>query len=213
MDEEKEQLLTGQRNRMVDRQIAGRGIENKRVLEAMRTIPRHRFVPEEQKLSAYDDKPLTIGHGQTISQPYIVALMTELCDLRGNEKVLEIGTGSGYQAAILGTLASEVYSIEIHEELSKRAGRILTKLGFSNIHLIVGSGYNGLPEEAPFDAVILTAAPPSIPQILIDQLIDGGILVAPEGGLSQRLVKIEKQFGQVSKQSICSVAFVPMVER
>ncbi len=213
MDEEKEQLLTGQRNRMVDRQIAGRGIENKRVLEAMRTIPRHKFVPEEQNRSAYDDKPLTIGHGQTISQPYIVALMSELCDLRGKEKVLEIGTGSGYQAAILGTLAAEVYSIEIHEELSKRAGRILKELGFANIHLIVGSGYNGLPEEMPFDAVILTAAPPSIPQILIDQLDGGGVLVAPEGKLSQRLVKIEKQFGQVSKQTICSVAFVPMVDR
>lgn len=213
MDAQKDSDYTKRRNKMVERQIASRGIQNPRVLDAMRSVPRHRFVPEGQNLAAYDDKPLSIGYGQTISQPYIVALMTEMCDLRGEEKVLEVGTGSGYQTAILASLAGEVFSIEIYESLSKRAQKILDELGYDNVHLIVGSGFDGVPSEAPFDAIILTASPSAIPQTLIDQLADGGVLVGPEGSISQRLVKIEKQFGQISKKTICSVAFVPMVDK
>ncbi len=199
------------RNRMVMTQIEARGVTDERVLAAMRRVERHKFVPGQQVASAYEDHPLPIGHGQTISQPYIVALMTELCDLDGGEKVLEIGTGSGYQAAVLSLLSKSVYSIEIVEPLGKSARRSLAELGYRNVEVRIGDGYAGWPEEAPFDVIILTAAPPKIPGALIDQLIDGGILVAPEGEYAQELVVITKQGGTISRRTVTYVRFVPMI--
>jgi len=199
------------RDIMVKRQIESRGISDQRVLNAMRSVERHKFVPGQHISSAYEDHPLPIGHGQTISQPYIVALMTELCELSGNEKVLEIGTGSGYQAAVLSMLAKEVYSIEIVKPLGKSAEKKLESLGHKNVHVRIGDGYMGWPEESPFDVIILTASPPSIPQTLIDQLKEGGILIAPEGDLMQELVKITKNNGKIQKKTVTYVRFVPMV--
>jgi protein-L-isoaspartate(D-aspartate) O-methyltransferase len=199
------------RELMVKNQIKERGVTDERVLKAMRTVERHLFIPSQVITEAYNDHPLPIGHGQTISQPYIVALMTELCELRGSEKVLEIGTGSGYQTAILAILAKKVYSIEIVEPLGKSAHSLLTRLGYENVEIRIGDGYKGWPEEAPFDRIILTASPPSIPQALIDQLADGGILVSPEGEYMQELVRIRKNGGSIAKESITYVRFVPMV--
>jgi protein-L-isoaspartate(D-aspartate) O-methyltransferase len=199
------------RELMVKNQIEARGVTDKRVLSAMRSVERHKFVPGHHISSAYEDHPLPIGHGQTISQPYIVALMTELCELNGNEKVLEIGTGSGYQAAVLSLLAKEVYSIEIVEPLAISASQKLAELGYKNVHIRIGDGYQGLPEKAPFDVIILTASPPKIPQALIDQLGEGGVLVAPEGDYSQELVKVTKQNGKITKRTITYVRFVPMI--
>jgi protein-L-isoaspartate(D-aspartate) O-methyltransferase len=199
------------RNLMVKQQIEVRGVSDARVLAAMRKVERHRFVPGHQVASAYEDHPLPIGHNQTISQPYIVALMTELCDLDGSEKVLEIGTGSGYQAAVLSLLAASVYSIEIVEPLGKSAESRLAELGYKNIYVKIGDGYRGWPEEAPFDVIILTAAPPKIPQDLIDQLADGGILVAPEGEYAQELVIITRQGMQLARRTVTYVRFVPMI--
>jgi protein-L-isoaspartate(D-aspartate) O-methyltransferase len=199
------------RELMVKNQIEARGVSDQRVLEAMRKIERHKFVPGQHAASAYEDHPLPIGHGQTISQPYIVALMTELCELRGNEKVLEIGTGSGYQAAILSLLAAEVYSIEIVDPLAKSARQKLKELGYRNVEIRTGDGYQGWPEKAPFDVIMLTASPPKIPQALIDQLADGGVLIAPEGDFSQELIKITKVKGKITKKTVTYVRFVPMV--
>jgi protein-L-isoaspartate(D-aspartate) O-methyltransferase len=199
------------RELMVKNQIEARGVSDQRVLDAMRKVERHKFIPGHEVASAYEDHPLPIGHGQTISQPYIVALMTELCNLDGDEKVLEIGTGSGYQAAILSLLAKEVYSIEIVEPLGKSARLKLAELGYHNIFIKIGDGYQGWPEKAPFDVILLTASPPTIPQSLIDQLGEGGILVAPEGDYSQELVTITKHKGTVTKKSITYVRFVPMI--
>lgn len=200
------------RNKMVDRQIVARGVQDEGVIEAMRTVPRHEFVPQHSAQAAYEDHPLPVGEGQTISQPYIVALMTELCRLTGREKVLEVGTGSGYQAAILAHLAEEVYSLEIVESLYKKASKKLKELGYANIHMVLGSGFRGLPEEAPFDAVLLTAAPAKIPKPLIRQLKDdGGRLVAPVGAFSQELVVLTKENGEVNTQHVTYVQFVPMV--
>ena len=199
------------RDLMVRNQIEARGVSDERVLAAMRRVERHRFVPGQQVASAYEDHPLPIGHGQTISQPYIVALLTELCDLDGSEKVLEIGTGSGYQAAILSLLAKSVYSIEIVEPLGKNARRTLAELGFRNVEVRIGDGYAGWPEEAPFDVIILTAAPPKIPAALLGQLADGGILVAPEGEYAQELVIITKLGGRLTRRTVTYVRFVPMI--
>jgi protein-L-isoaspartate(D-aspartate) O-methyltransferase len=199
------------RELMVRDQIEARGVSDKRVLDAMRSVERHKFIPGHHVTSAYEDHPLPIGHGQTISQPYIVALMTELCELDGTEKVLEIGTGSGYQAAVLSLLAKEVYSIEIVAPLGQSASRKLSELGYHNVQVRIGDGYLGWPDQAPFDVIILTASPPQIPQSLIDQLGEGGILVAPEGEFSQELVKITKQNGKVIKRTITYVRFVPMI--
>jgi protein-L-isoaspartate(D-aspartate) O-methyltransferase len=199
------------RELMVKNQIEARGVTDTRVLKAMRSVERHKFVPGQHLASAYEDHPLPIGHGQTISQPYIVALMTELCELKGDEKVLEIGAGSGYQAAVLSLLAKEVYSIEIVEPLAISASQKLAELGYKNVHIRVGDGYKGLPEKAPFDVVMLTASPPKIPQALIDQLGEGGILVAPEGDYSQELVKLTKQKGKITKRTVTYVRFVPMI--
>lgn len=199
------------RELMVKNQIEARGVTDERVLNAMRKVERHKFIPGHNLSSAYDDHPLPIGHGQTISQPYIVALMTELCELDGTEKILEIGTGSGYQAAVLALLAKEVYSIEIVESLGKSARQKLAELGYRNVEIRIGDGYAGWPEKAPFDVIMLTASPPKIPQSLIDQLSEGGILVAPEGEFSQELVTIKKSNGKISRKTITYVRFVPMV--
>jgi protein-L-isoaspartate(D-aspartate) O-methyltransferase len=199
------------RERMVTKQIESRGINDSRVLDAMRKVKRHKFVPGIHIPSAYEDHPLPIGHGQTISQPYIVALMSELCELDGSERVLEIGTGSGYQAAVLSLLAKEVYSIEIVEPLGKSAAKKLKDYGYSNVKVRIADGYKGWPEHAPFDVIILTASPPQIPKALIEQLADNGVLVAPEGDTVQRLVKITRRGDNYQKDIITYVRFVPMV--
>jgi protein-L-isoaspartate(D-aspartate) O-methyltransferase len=198
------------REKMVDTQIKARGVKDPRVLSAMLKVERHRFVPEEYLNSAYSDQPLPIGEGQTISQPYIVALMTELLKLKGDEKVLEIGTGSGYQAAILAELAKEVYSIEIIESLASMANNRLLELGYQNIKVKAGDGYLGWPEAAPFDALIVTAAPDHIPKPLIDQLKEGGRMVVPVGTYTQELKKIIKRSGKIETTDIIPVIFVPM---
>ena len=198
------------REKMVETQIKARGVKDSRVLSAMMKVERHRFVPKDLQTSAYSDQPLPIGEGQTISQPYIVALMTELLELKGEEKVLEIGTGSGYQAAILAELAKEVYTIEIVENLAASARKTLLELGFKNITVKAGDGYLGWPGVAPFDAIIVTAAPDHVPQPLIDQLKDGGRLVIPVGTFTQELRKIVKRAGKLETTSVIPVIFVPM---
>jgi len=202
-------LFVKQRLRMVEKQIVRRGIEDKQVLEAMRSVPRHRFVPQRFKKNAYDDEPLPIGNDQTISQPYVVALMTELLGLNRESKVLEIGTGSGYQAAVLAELCDSVSSIEIICNLAEQADSVLMALGY-NVDIKCGNGYRGWPEKAPFDAIIVTAAPDEIPEQLIDQLADGGRLVIPVGRYSQSLKLILKTENKVTGTDIIPVRFVPM---
>ena len=198
---------------MVDYQILSREIKDERVIAAMKNTPRHLFVPDNVKRYAYEDRPPPIGHSQTISQPYIVALMTELLELKEDEKVLEIGTGSGYQAAILAQLAGEVYSIEIVEALAKSSKKLLADLKYGNVTVIHGDGYQGLPSQAPFDKIIITAAPPEIPEKLVEQLKKGGIMVLPVGELYQELLVINKeQDGSITKKSAGGVRFVPMVK-
>ena len=200
------------RERMVRQQIAARGIRAERVLDAMRSVPRHLFVPLESRHSAYMDGPLSIGQGQTISQPYIVALMTEALELKCHGGVLEIGTGSGYQAAILSQLASHVYTVERIPELASRAQDLFHQLGYDNISMHVGDGTLGWLEHAPYEAIIITAAAPEIPRPLTDQLAEGGRLVAPIGGSwSQSLVRVRKQRGHLRRQELTSVAFVPLI--
>jgi len=198
------------RNLMVERQIEARGVKDSRVLEAMRKVPRHRFVPEKLQSQAYDDEPLPIGAGQTISQPYIVAFMTEKLSLQPNDRVLEIGTGSGYQAAILAELCDSVFTIEIIPELSERAQQVLTKLGYRNIQFKIGDGYIGWPEKSPFDAIIVTAAPDHIPQPLVEQLKVGGRMVIPVGDFFQDLYLVTKTEKGFKKKRILPVRFVPM---
>ena len=199
------------RNHMVTEQIVSRGIQDERLLEALRSVPRHWFVPEEYVNIAYSDSPLPIGQGQTISQPYIVALMTELLELQGEENVLEVGTGSGYQAALLAFLAKQVHTIERHEALAVKAEKVLMKLGLTNVEVHVGDGTLGLPEYAPFKAIMITAAAPHVPQPLFDQLIDGGSLVLPEGGAGgQMLDRWRKKDGEYEQKHITPVAFVPL---
>ena len=202
------------RERMVREQIEARDVRNPDVLRAMRTTPRHLFVPPEMRSMAYRDQPLPIGGGQTISQPYIVAVMTELLQTAKTQKVLEIGTGSGYQAAVLSPLAGRVYTIEIVPELAARSAALLEELGCSNVTVRQGDGYLGWPEQAPFDRIILTAAPDEVPKALLNQLKPGGRLVAPVGStpLTQDLVVIEKGAdGRIRERSIFPVRFVPMV--
>ncbi|MFP3941947.1 MAG: protein-L-isoaspartate(D-aspartate) O-methyltransferase [Acidobacteriota bacterium] len=199
------------RARMVEEQIVARGVRQPEVLEAMRQVPRHLFVPDHLRDRAHDDRPLPIAYDQTISQPYMVALMTELLDLSGDEKVLEIGTGSGYHSAVLSRVADEVYSIEIIEPLSHRADVRLRHLGYGNVHLKVGDGYGGWPAYAPFDAIILTAAPPRLPQPLLDQLKVGGRMVVPVGDYFQDLRLIVKnEDNTFTNRRIAPVRFVPM---
>lgn len=204
-------FFSTKRYQMVKEQIQYRGIKDSLVLKAMLKVPRHLFVPEYLKSQAYQDYPLPIGEGQTISQPYIVAFMTEALQLKGNEKVLEIGTGSGYQAAVLAEIAGQVYTIEIIPTLGHRAAELLKKLGYQNVHVVIGDGYRGLPDQAPFDAIIVTAAPEHIPQPLIDQLKPSGRMVIPVGDFYQELVLVTKKSdGSIQQQALLPVRFVPM---
>jgi protein-L-isoaspartate(D-aspartate) O-methyltransferase len=204
--------LAAARRTMIDRDLRGRGIKDPKVLAAMEEVPRHLFVPKNLRRSAYDDRALPIGEGQTISQPYVVAYMSELLELRGNEKVLEIGTGSGYQTAVLARLAAEVYSIEIIPALSESAKRIVEQLGFGNVYLKVGDGFFGWEEKAPFDAILLTAAAPEVPQLLWRQLREGGRIIMPMGAPRQvqRLVRVRKVAGKQIVEELKDVLFVPM---
>jgi protein-L-isoaspartate(D-aspartate) O-methyltransferase len=199
---------------MVRQQIMARGVEDPRILEAMRKVPRHLFVPENYRHFSYRDHPVPIGRNQTISQPYVVAFMTEALDLKSKDRVLEIGTGSGYQAAVLAEIVEEVYTIEIIEELGKRARQTLDGLGYKNIHVKIGDGYKGWPEKAPFDAVIVTCAPEQIPKALIEQLRDGGRMIIPVGraGTIQKLVRAVKKKGKLETKVVMPVRFVPMVK-
>ncbi len=200
------------RDRMVETQLVSRGIHDQKVLDAMRKVPRHLFVDEALKEQAYSDHPLPIGDKQTISQPYIVALMTEALDLQGHEKILEIGTGSGYQAAVLAELAFRVFSVERNPNLAFRANQIFQKLGYKNIIVRVSDGSMGWPDEAPFDGILVTAGTPKVPQPLVDQLGEGGRLVVPVGDrLSQELVLVESIQGEVRKTNLGGVRFVDLV--
>lgn len=201
------------RERMVREQLQARDVKDARVLAAMRKVPRHKFVLPELADSAYEDGALPLLLGQTISQPYIVGYMTQALSLKGGEKVLEIGTGSGYQAAVLAEIAAEVYSIEILPELAERAQRILQELGYRNVRIRAGDGYQGWPEAAPFDGVIVTAAPDHVPQPLIDQLKPGGRMIIPVGRYEQELILIEKGEKGVTRRSTIPVRFVPMTGR
>ena len=196
---------------MVESQIVARGVRDPRVLAAMRKVPRHRFVDDAQRAEAYEDHPLPIPGNQTISQPYIVALMTELLELKPDSRVLEIGTGSGYQSAVLAELAKEVYTIEIVPELARLARTRLSELDYANVTVREGDGYRGWPEHAPFDGIIVTAAPERIPQPLLDQLAPGGIMVIPVGGFFQELKVFRKSAdGRITERDILPVRFVPM---
>lgn len=206
----KEDMFINSHLIMLDKQIKARGITDPLVLKAMARVKRHLFVPEYLRDMAYNDYPLPIGHGQTISQPYIVALMTELLELKGGERVLEIGTGSGYQAAVLAQIASEVYSVEIVQKLAQEVKNRLQALGYTNIKVKAGDGYKGWPEEAPFDGIILTAAPDHIPGSLIEQLKIGGIMVLPIGAYFQDLYRIRRSYEGIFQEKIAPVRFVPM---
>ena len=202
-----------ERHAMVETQLRARGIEDERVLAAMARVPRHLFVPEPWRLRAYDDSPLPIGAGQTISQPYVVAYMTELLQVEPEHEVLEIGTGSGYQAAVLAELARRVSSIEIVPELAARARATLAEAGYGNVEVREGNGYLGWPERAPFARILVTAAPPEIPSALVDQLAVGGRMVLPVGIDSQEIVVITRTAEGVREERTLPVRFVPMVDR
>ncbi len=202
-----------ERDRMVETQIVTGGITDQAVLAAMRRVPRHRFVPDSESEDAYGDFPLSIGYEQTISQPFIVAYMTEALQLKPDEKVLEIGTGSGYQAAILAELVSNVFTIEIVEPLAARAKETLAELGYSNVIVRTGDGYKGWPEESPFDAIILTAAPKHVPSPLLEQLAVGGRLIVPVGVYPQRLLLFRRTEEGYQQTELLPVAFVPMTGR
>jgi len=203
--------LGSERQRMVQEQLMSRGVRDERVLAAMNKVPREEFVPQDSRAASYTDQPLPIGYGQTISQPYIVAFMTEQLRPKPSDRVLEVGTGSGYQAAILAELVAEVYSVEIVEPLAKNAEATLQRLGCKNVHVKIGDGYKGWPETAPFDAIIVTCAPDKVPQPLIDQLKDGGRMVIPVGDrFAQELYLLEKKNGQLKQSATLPVRFVPM---
>jgi protein-L-isoaspartate(D-aspartate) O-methyltransferase len=200
-----------QRAHMVSSQIEARGVHDRRVLAALEKVPRHLFVAESLRDRAYDDYPLPIGDGQTISQPYIVAYMTEELSVSPDHRVLEIGTGSGYQAAVLAELARHVYSIELLPGLAERARGVLQGLGYANVEFKVGDGYKGWPEQAPFDRIIVTAAPEEVPRALVDQLADGGRMVVPVGGAEQSIRVITRRGAKVDERVTIPVRFVPMV--
>ena len=199
------------RYNMVSNQIEARGIKHRPTLQAMRKVERHLFVPADYQKYAYDDTALPIGLGQTISQPYVVATMTELIEPRAGDRILEIGTGSGYQAAVLAEIVDEVYTIEIVKELGERTKKLMSKLGYNNVHVIIGDGYKGLKEKAPFDAIVVTAAAEKIPPPLIEQLKEGGKMIIPVGSPSkvQNLVLLHKKNGKVSTTNVTEVRFVP----
>ncbi len=200
-----------ERAEMVARQLIRRGVHDQRVLDAMRAVPRHRFVPADERAYAYADRPLPIGHGVTISQPFIVARMTELARIEAGDVVLEVGTGSGYQAAVLAELGARVYTIERIEALARRAEATLRELGYDSVEVRYGDGYLGWPEHAPFDAILLTAAPPQVPDALTEQLAIGGRLVAPVGIDWQKLVVVERTKRGFTRERVDDVAFVPML--
>jgi protein-L-isoaspartate(D-aspartate) O-methyltransferase len=210
LDERREARLL-----MVERQIRDRGVDDPRVLDALRTVPRHLFVPPDLAEFAYDDRPLSIGHGQTISQPYIVGYMSDLLEVAPHHRVLEIGTGSGYQAAVLAQLAREVYTIEIVAPLAREAAATLERLGFANVHVRSGDGYAGWPEAAPFHRIIVTAAPESIPSPLVDQLAIDGRLVAPVGEQreTQWITVVDKTGNGIVQRRTIPVAFVPFTRK
>lgn len=202
---------TDDRELMVDQYIAGRGVVDKAVLEAMRRVKRHEMVPADLREHAYDDRPLPIGEEQTISQPYVVAAMTEAAKLSPGQRVLEVGTGSGYQAAVLAELGADVYSIEIVEPLARRTKALLERMGYSKIHLRTGDGYRGWPDAAPFQAIVVTAAPPEVPAPLVEQLAVGGRLVIPVGEYEQHLeVHVKQADGTTTVERLFEVRFVPM---
>ena len=204
--------FAAQRQRMVAQQLKPRGIKDERVLAAMTKVPREEFIPLDARADAYEDGPLPIGYDQTISQPYVVAFMTEQLRPKQNDRVLEIGSGSGYQAAILAELMAEVYTVEIVPPLGKTAEATLQRLGYKNVHIKVGDGYKGWPEEAPFDAIIVTCAPEKVPQPLVDQLEEGGRMVIPVGErFAQQLHLFEKKNGQLKESVTLPVRFVPML--
>jgi protein-L-isoaspartate(D-aspartate) O-methyltransferase len=198
------------RERMVREQIAARGVTDASVLAAMRKVPRHEFVPAEVRSRAYEDSPLSIGSDQTISQPYIVAIMTDLVEVGPRSRVLEVGTGSGYQAAVLAEAAGEIHTIEIVEPLARRAGETLERLGYGRVHVRHGDGYRGWPEAAPFDAIVVTAAAPMVPPALLEQLADGGRLVMPVGDRDQRLEVHRRTGKRIEVKTIFPVRFVPL---
>jgi protein-L-isoaspartate(D-aspartate) O-methyltransferase len=202
--------LARAREEMVATQIAARGVRDEKTLAAMRAVPRHEFVPPAHRREAYDDHPVPIGHAQTISQPYIVAFMTEALSLRGGERVLEVGTGSGYQAAVLARVAAQVFSIEIVAPLAEEAAERLRRLGYDNVRVRAGDGYQGWPEEAPFDAIIVTAAAPRIPEPLKQQMKDGGRLIVPVGEEWQELVLLTRRGERFEERRVLPVRFVPM---
>jgi len=207
--------FAAQRERMVRTQIQERDVRNPEVLRVMRLVPRHLFIPGAVRAQAYEDHPVPVGYGQTISQPYIVGLMTELLEPRKDSKVLEIGTGSGYQAAVLSGLVQQLFSIEIVPELARSSAALLDKLGYRNVTVRWGDGYKGWPEQAPFDRIIVTAAPPELPKALLDQLKPGGKLVAPVGStvFGQDLIVVDKTpAGKLRQRSVIPVMFVPMVK-
>ena len=208
--EMEKELFADERKQMVDRQLAKRDITNRQVLEVMRQVPRHLFVPSTHREYAYADQPLPIGEGQTISQPYIVAYMTQALELKPEYRVLEIGTGSGYQAAVLAELAAEVYTIEIIPLLAARADSLLQALGYENIQVRTGDGYLGWPQAAPFDAIVVTAAPDHIPEPLVEQLAPGGVMILPVGDQTQELLRLVKQEDGSQVESLLPVRFVPL---
>src|SRR5215831_5028825 len=195
--------------RMIAEQLGARDIHDPRVLDAMSRVPRHLFLPEDSRFDAYDDHPVPIGYGQTISQPYIVAFMTQALDVAPEHRVLEIGTGCGYQTAVLAGIAREVFSIEVVPELAARARQTLDTLGYTNVHVRLGDGYDGWPEEAPFDRILGAAAAPEIPPLLVDQLADDGILVLPVGDSHQEIKVVQKRGGLVQSRDVLPVRFVP----
>lgn len=200
-----------ERNHMVESQIRSRGVRDPQVLEAMRRVPRHRFVSPSQEHYAYTDGPLPIGSGQTISQPYIVAYMTELLELEGAETVLELGTGCGYQTAVLAEIVDHVYTIEVIDGLSREAEARLGAMGYDNISYLVGNGRDGWERYAPFDRMMLTASPARFPSQLFDQLADGGVVVAPVGDFFQRMMRYRKIDGEIEEEPLIGVSFVPFI--
>ncbi len=202
-----------QREEMVKSQIVSRGVRDQRVLEAMRTVPRERFVREDDGRLAFFDGPLSIGCGQTISQPYIVAYMTEMLELKSTDRVLEIGTGCGYQTAVIAEIAREVYTIEIVERLAICAQEKLAELDYTNIFFRTDDGNKGWPEKSPFDAIIVTAAPERVPKTLVSQLADGGRLIVPVGGYTQYLVRLKRRGEEIDREALIGVRFVPMTGR
>ena len=203
-----------ERQQMVKNQLKTRAIKNQKVLEVIQEIPRHLFIPKNMRKYAYEDRPLDIGYSQTISQPYIVAFMTEVANIEPDSKVLEIGTGSGYQTAILSPLCKEVYTIELVRELGEFAKKQFAELRYNNIHTRIGDGYKGWPEAAPFDVIIVTAAPEELPQILIEQLKEGGRLIIPVGDVSnQQLMRFTRTKDFIKKENLLQVRFVPMVKQ